>query len=87
LAGVGDGDDYAHQGYQEFLNFVDTYHPKYWLHGHMHLNYGTDRTRVREYNGTKVINACERYVLEIPDEEIPVITQKGDIDYSHYAKK
>ena len=87
LAGVGDGDDYAHQGYQEFLNFVDTYHPKYWLHGHMHLNYGTDRTRVREYNGTKVINACERYVLEIPDEEISAITKKGDIDYSHYAKK
>lgn len=87
LAGVGDGEGYAHQGYQEFLNFVDTYHPKYWLHGHMHLNYGTDRTRVREYNGTKVINACERYVLEIPDEEIPTITQKGDIDYSHYAKK
>lgn len=87
LAGVGDGDDYAHRGYREFLNFVDTYHPKYWLHGHIHLNYGTDRTRVREYNGTKVINACERYVLEIPDEEISTITKIGDIDYSHYAKK
>ena len=87
LAGVGDGDDYAHRGYQEFLNFVDTYHPKYWLHGHIHLSYLPDRTRVREYNGTKVINACERYVLEIPDEEISAITKKGDIDYSHYAKK
>lgn len=87
LAGVGDGDDYAHRGYREFLNFVDTYHPKYWLHGHVHLNYGTDRTREREYNSTKVINACERYVLEIPDEEISNITKIGDIDYSHYAKK
>ena len=87
LEGVGDGEGYAHQGYQAFLDFVDTYHPKYWLHGHVHLSYGTDRTRVREYNGTKVINACERYVLEIPDEEISAIAQKGDIDYSHYAKK
>lgn len=87
LAGVGDGDDFAHRGFHEFLNFIDSYHPKYWLHGHVHLNYGTDRTRVREYGGTKVINTCERYVLEIPDEEIPAISKKGDIDYSHYAKK
>lgn len=84
LEGVGDADDYAHRGFGEFLNFVDKYHPKYWLHGHVHLNYGTDRTRVREYNGTKVINAYERYVLEIPDSEISNCRKKGDIDYRHY---
>lgn len=84
LAGVGDGEDFAHRGFYEFLKFVDTYHPKYWLHGHMHLNYGQDKTRVREYHGTKVINACERYVLEIPDAEIPKVSRKGDIDYGHY---
>lgn len=71
LAGVGDGDDFAHRGYYEFLRFVDKYHPKYWLHGHVHMRYGIDNTRVREYNGTKVINVCERYVLNIPDIEIP----------------
>ena len=71
LAGVGDGDDFAHRGYYEFLRFVDKYHPKYWLHGHVHMRYGIDNTRVREYNGTKVINVCERYVLDIPDIEIP----------------
>lgn len=84
LAGVGDGDDFAHRGFYEFLRFVDKYKPKYWLHGHVHLNYGIDRTRVREYGGTKVINACERYVLEIPDSEISPTKQKGDIDYGHY---
>ena len=71
LAGVGDGDDFAHRGYYEFLRFVDKYHPKYWLHGHIHMRYGIDNTRIREYNGTKVINVCERYVLDIPDIEIP----------------
>ncbi|MBQ3529129.1 MAG: metallophosphoesterase [Oscillospiraceae bacterium] len=84
LAGVGDGDDFAHRGFHEFLRFVDKYHPKYWLHGHVHLNYGIDKTRVREYNGTKVINTCERYVLEIPQEEIPTTSKKGDIDYGQY---
>jgi len=87
LAGVGDGDDYAHRGFDAFLQFVDTYHPKYWLHGHMHLSYGTDQTRIREYNGTKVINCSERYVLEIPDSEITPTQLKGDIDYGHYAGK
>ena len=84
LAGVGDADDFAHRGFEAFLRFVDAYHPKYWLHGHVHLNYGIDKTRVREYNGTKVINACERYVLEIPDSEIKDSGKKGDIDYGHY---
>ncbi|MBQ8748412.1 MAG: metallophosphoesterase [Oscillospiraceae bacterium] len=87
LAGVGDGDDFAHRGFHEFLRFVDKYHPKYWLHGHVHLNYGIDRTRVREYNGTKVINTCERYVLEIPQHEIPATGKKGDIDYKMYQSK
>ncbi len=84
LAGIGDGDDFAHRGFYTFLDFVDKYHPKYWLHGHMHLNYGMDKTRLREYNGTKVINVCERYVLEIPDSEISATGKKGDIDYAHY---
>ncbi len=69
-AGVGDSDDPAHQGFETLLALIDKYHPKYLLHGHVHLSYGTDKTRVREYGGTKVINTSERYILEIPDEEI-----------------
>jgi len=84
LAGVGDAEDYAHRGFHEFLNFIDKYHPKYWIHGHVHMNYGMDNVRVREYNGTKVINAYERYVVDFPDEEIPSVRKKGDIDYAHY---
>lgn len=68
--GIGDGNDIAHEGFEAFLDLILRYEPKYLLHGHVHLNYGIDQTRVREWNGTKVINACERYVLEIPDEEI-----------------
>ena len=63
--GVGDAADPAHRGFEAFLDLIDKYHPKYLLHGHTHLRYGVDQTRVREYHGTKVINGCERYVLEI----------------------
>lgn len=68
--GVGDGDDPAHRGFEALLELIDKYHPKYLLHGHVHMNYGMDQTRVREYHGTKVINTCQRYDLDIPDEEI-----------------
>lgn len=69
-AGVGDGEDYAHQGFAALLALMDKYKPKYLLHGHVHLNYGIDQTRVRTYGDTKVINTCQRYVLEVPDEEL-----------------
>lgn len=84
LEGIGDGEDYAHRGFGAFLELVDKYKPKYWLHGHVHMNYSTENVREREYNGTRVINAYERYVLDIPQSEITATSQKGDIDYSYY---
>jgi len=68
--GVGDADDLAHQGFEELLHLLDKYRPKYLLHGHVHLSYGQDQTRVRRYGDTTVINTCQRYVLEVPDEEL-----------------
>ena len=35
------------------------------------MTYGSRSQRVTEYNGTTVINAYERYTLEIPDREVP----------------
>ncbi len=69
--GIGDGEDIAHRGFEALVELLDKYHPKYLLHGHVHIRYGKDQTRIREYGNTQVINACERYVLEIPDAEIP----------------
>ena len=69
--GVGDSDDNAHRGFEALLELHDKYKPQYLLHGHVHMSYGTDRIRERTYNSTKVINTCERYVLEIPDREFP----------------
>lgn len=62
--GVGDWDDASHRGFEAFLELIDTYHPKYLLHGHVHLSYGHDIKRVQEYAGTKVINCCQRYEVD-----------------------
>ena len=69
--GLGDRDDPAHIGFQALLDLVDKYHPQYLLHGHVHLRYNTDLPRVHEYQETKIINVSERYVLDLPDRDIP----------------
>ena len=69
--GLGDADDPAHKGFAALRELLDKYHPQYLLHGHVHLRYGHDQTRVREYEGTQIINTSERYVLEIPEGEFP----------------
>ena len=64
-AGYGDAEDTAHRGFQCFTQLIDKYHPKYFIHSHVHLNYGHNIPRELERNGTKIINAYERFELEI----------------------
>ena len=66
-AGVGDDEDPAHWGFESLLELIDKYHPTYLLHGHVHMTYGQKAVREIEYNGTTVVNAYERYIIEIPD--------------------
>ena len=65
--GLGDAPDRAHWGFESLRTFLDKYHPRYMLHGHVHMTYNAKQPRVRDYNGTTLINGYERYVLEIPD--------------------
>lgn len=63
--GHHDGEDLCHQGFDVFNRLIEKYHPKYFVHGHVHMNYGRDIPREDEIGETKVINAYERYVIEI----------------------
>ena len=67
---VGDAQDLAHRGFAAFRELLDRYKPQYLLHGHVHLSYGADPTRLRQYEETTVVNTSDRYVLEIPDREV-----------------
>ncbi len=69
--GLGDMSDPAHRGFQAFIELIERYHPAVFLHGHVHLRYNAGLPRERNYQGTRLINASERYVLEIPDRAIP----------------
>ena len=61
----GDGDDFAHRGFESFLPLLDKYRPQYLLHGHVHMSYGIDIPRKVQRGGTTILNAYERYMLEI----------------------
>ncbi len=63
--GMHDGEDLCHKGFDAFYRVINKYHPKYFVHGHMHMNYGRDIPREDFIGDTKVINAYERYVIEI----------------------
>lgn len=69
--GLGDADDPAHWGFTALRELLDKYHPAYLIHGHVHTTYDHTTPRVMEYEGTTVINAFERYVLELPEREVP----------------
>lgn len=62
---LNDSEDLPHTGFEVFLEIMDTYKPKVFAHGHVHINYGRDFKRESVYNETKVINAYERFIIEI----------------------
>ena len=62
--GLGDGEGFAHQGFPAFNWLLDTYKPKYHLHGHQHLNYGVNQQRIIEYNETTIINGFDYYIFD-----------------------
>ena len=77
---LGDDEDPAHWGFAALRELIDQYHPKYLVHGHVHMSSGHKVPREIEYNGTKVINAYERYVFEIPDRKFP-LKEYGQVIY------
>lgn len=66
--GYGDADDYAHRGFEAFLPMLDRWKPKALVHGHVHMTYG-DIKRELPYRETRIINAYQRYTLEIDTDK------------------
>jgi Icc-related predicted phosphoesterase len=61
---LNDGMDLPHQGFTAFRYLMEKYKPKYFLHGHVHLNYGRRHKRYDQYEETQVVNAFERCIIE-----------------------
>ncbi len=65
--GINDLPDACHTGFSIFLWFMRKFHPRYLIHGHVHL-YDRNAAREATYGTTTVINAYDHILvkLEIP---------------------
>ena len=70
VRGCNDGEDPAHMGFDCFNAMLGQFQPKYFVHGHVHLNYGRI-PRCAQCGETQVINAYERYTFELETPEAP----------------
>ena len=67
MTGCGDAEDYAHRGFDCFAALAEEVQPLAFCHGHVHRSYAWNTPREREHCGVRVVNAYERYLLEITD--------------------
>ena len=63
--GYGEAPDQAHHGFSCFLDLMDKYQPMFFVHGHVHTNYGARIPRTIQRGETTIVNAYERYLIEI----------------------
>lgn len=61
---INDGEDLPHTGFTGFVDLMDKYQPKYFVHGHVHMSYGRQHKRLDQYKNTEIINAYEKYIIE-----------------------
>ncbi|MCH5281798.1 MAG: metallophosphoesterase family protein [Lachnospiraceae bacterium] len=61
---VDDDNDLPHQGFEAFRTLMDKYKPAYFVHGHVHLNYGRKFKRLSTYNETQIVNAYEKHYFD-----------------------
>ncbi len=77
-AGIGDGKDLCHNGFEVFNELLRVYKPSYFLHGHQHLNYNLDAKRYREIDQTKIINGYEYHMFDFEPNNFTYNYKTGD---------
>lgn len=75
--GYGDMEDMPHLGFECFNTLMEKCRPLYMCHGHVHANYSSDFERIRKHPcGTVIVNAYERFILELKDGERNTISRR-----------
>jgi uncharacterized protein len=60
--GINDEAEIAHQGFDALRSYLDTEHPRVWLHGH---TYPTDETMIREHEGTRIEYVFKYRIIDL----------------------
>ena len=56
---INDFDSLSHRGFECFVELLEKYHPKYFVHGHIHKNYGVNIPQRTVKDEIVIINAYE----------------------------
>lgn len=62
---LGDLDTPSHRGFACFGELLEKYHPRFFVHGHVHRAYGKDVPRRMQHGETTILNADEYIVFEV----------------------
>lgn len=62
---IHDAEDPCHRGFRVFVEFIEKYQPRYFIHGHIHTLFANDAERVTMVKSTAVINSYGYHVLEV----------------------
>jgi uncharacterized protein len=79
-AGIHDDDDVPHHGIHAFRWLIDTFKPRFHLHGHVHV-YRRDVQTITLSGKTQVINTYGYRLLEIEGDNFNGTTAQGDWPY------
>lgn len=60
---LGDGKDACHTGFAVFRRLIERYHPRYFLHGHQHLNYRPNTKAELALGTTTIVNVYRHRIL------------------------
>ena len=63
--GINDFETLPHRGFECFVELLDRYRPRLFLHGHIHRNYGAEIPRRTQRGETEIVNAYEYTVVEL----------------------
>ena len=58
---INDFDNLSHRGFDCFVDLLEKYKPKYFLHGHIHQTYGVHIPQKTIRGDTTIINSYDHY--------------------------
>ncbi len=62
--GLNDFEILPHRGFECFNTLLERFKPRYFVHGHIHRNYGIDIPQRMQKGSTTVINAFEYCIID-----------------------
>ena len=65
---INDQEDQCHMGFEVFRTLIERYHPRFFLHGHIHRSFGHEDERISLQGQTRVINCFGFHIIEFDEK-------------------